>query len=147
MLPPARIATSLSRVTSTMLGRTFEVTTRAAPERWRTAMITTSGATPLAVALSSDRSGCAALAAAMLMVEEDDLELEMIDDFMRELVNMTAGQIKRELALDEALGMPRCVDEINADLSWTHHVLSSEAISVIVSLAPSTVEDPLCRKS
>lgn len=139
MLPAARIANSLSRVTSTMLGRTFEVTTREAPERWRTAMISTSGAASLTVALSSDRSGCAALAAAMLMIDEDDLELEMIDDFMRELVNMTAGQIKCELALDEALGMPRCLDEINSDLSWIHHVFSSESISVIVSLAPSTV--------
>jgi hypothetical protein len=139
MLPAARIATSLSRVTSTMLGRTFEVTTRAAPERWRTAMLTTSGATPLTVALSSDRSGCAALAAAMLMVDEEDLELEMIDDFMRELVNMTAGQIKCELALDEALGMPRCLDELSSDLDWIHHVFSSESISLIVSLAPSTV--------
>jgi hypothetical protein len=139
MLPAARIATSLSRVTSTMLGRTFEVTTRAAPERWRTAMLSIAGAKPLTVALSSDRSGCAALAAAMLMIDEDDLELEMIDDFMRELVNMTAGQIKCELALDQALGMPRCLDEISADLAWTHHVFSSESISLIVSLAPSTV--------
>jgi hypothetical protein len=101
-------------------------------------MLSIAGAKPLTVALSSDRSGCAALAAAMLMIDEDDLELEMIDDFMRELVNMTAGQIKCELALDQALGMPRCLDEISADLAWTHHVFSSESISLIVSLAPST---------
>ncbi|HEY6034364.1 MAG TPA: chemotaxis protein CheX [Kofleriaceae bacterium] len=126
-------------MTSTMLGRTFEVTTRQAPERWRTAILSIAGASPVTVALASDRSGCAALAAAMLMIDEDELEIEMIDDFMRELVNMTAGQIKRELALDEALGMPRCLDEISSDLDWTHHVLASESISVIVSLAPSTV--------
>jgi len=139
MLPPARIASSLSRVTSTMLGRTFEVSTKEPPMRWRTAMLSISGANPVSVALASDRSGCIALAAAMLMIDEDDLELEMIDDFMRELVNMTAGQIKRELSLDEALGMPRCLDELSAELTWTHHVLSSESIRLIVSLAPSTV--------
>jgi len=139
MLPPSRIATSLSRVTSTMLGRTFEVTTRAAPERWRTAMLSIPGKKPVTVALSSDRAGCAALAAAMLKIDEDELELGMIDDFMRELVNMTAGQIKCELALDQALGLPRCLDEISTGPAWTHHVFASESITMIVSLAPCTV--------
>jgi len=74
-------------------------------------MLSIAGAKPLTVALSSDRAGCAALAAAMLMCDEEELELQMIDDFMRELVNMTAGQIKRVLALDDALGLPKMTTE------------------------------------
>lgn len=139
MLTANRIATSLSRVTSTMLGRTFEVTTREAPDRWRTVVLSIAGAKPVTVALASDRAGCAALAAAMLMIDEEELELQMIDDFMRELVNMTAGQIKCELALDQALGLPRCLDGISSDPAWTHHVLASDSISLIVSLAPSVL--------
>lgn len=118
-----------------MLGRTFEVTNKEAPDRWRTAMLSIAGAKPVTVALSSDRAGCAALAAAMLMCDEEELELQMIDDFMRELVNMTAGQIKCELALDQALGLPRCSDGIAGDLAWTHHVLASDSICLIVSIA------------
>jgi hypothetical protein len=35
----------------------------------------------------------------------------MMEDVLRELVNMTAGQIKRVLALDDALGLPKMTTE------------------------------------
>ena len=137
MLPADRIATSLSRVTNTMIGRTFRVASELQlPELWRTAMLSIPGSKPVTVALSSDRHGCASLAAAMLMCDEEDLELAMIDDFMRELVNMTAGQIKAELSLDQALGLPRVIDgeRLDATAKWTHFILGSETIRIVVSL-------------
>lgn len=141
MLPTERIATALSRVTTTMIGRTFKPSLATVPpELWRTAMLSIPGTKPVTVAISSDRQGCAALAAAMLMMDEEELELAMIDDFMRELVNMAAGQIRNDLSLDQALGLPRVIDGepfFKNSKNWTHHILSSETISMVVSLVPT----------
>ena len=143
MLPAERLATSVSRVTSTMLGLTFRPTidtTR--PALWRTAMLNIPGVRPVTVAMSSDRQGCAALAAAMLGMDEDELDCAMIDDFLRELVNMTAGQIKSELSLDQALGLPRVMDGepmYEAPGVWTHFVLHANSISLVISLTAALV--------
>jgi CheY-specific phosphatase CheX len=138
LLVSDRIARSVSRVTATMLGLTFRVVVRETPvERWRTVILSIPGARPVTVALSSDRRGCAALTSAMLGMDEDGLDVDMIDDFMRELVNMTAGQLKIELALDQALGLPRVLDGdvlFASQQSWAHHVLDSDSINLVVSL-------------
>jgi CheY-specific phosphatase CheX len=136
MLPADRIATATSRVTHTMIGRTFRLTRRQLPELWRTAMLSIPGERPMTIAMSSDREGCVTLAAAMLKCEEGDLDIAMVDDFMRELVNMTAGQIKAELSLDQALGLPRVIDGelLENTAAWTHCVLRSETIRIVVSL-------------
>jgi CheY-specific phosphatase CheX len=143
LLPSDRLARSVSRVTATMLGLTFRAVVPATKvELWRTAVLTIPGTRPITVALSSDRRGCAALTSAMLGMDEDGLGVEMIDDFMRELVNMTAGQIKIELALDQALGLPRMIDgdELFASpKGWAHHVLDSDSINLVVSLLPELV--------
>jgi len=127
----------------TMLGKTFRASVQITQVAfWRTVALPIPGARPFTVALSSDRSGCAALAAAMLGMDEDDLGVEMIDDFMRELLNMTAGQIKLELSLDQALGLPRVHDGealFAAPRPWTHHVLDSGSINLVVSLLPAIV--------
>jgi hypothetical protein len=132
-----RVARSVSRVTTTMLGLTFRVITPDTPvARWRTVALPIPGIRPVTVALSSDRRGCAALASAMLGLDEDGLDVAMIDDFMRELLNMTAGQIKLELRLDQALGLPRVLDgdQLFASNQWAHHVLDSDSINLVVSL-------------
>lgn len=139
MLPADRIARATSRVTTTMIGRTFSPTDHLLPALWRTAMLSIPGARPVTVAMSSDRVGCATLTAAMLKCDEDDLDLAMIDDFMRELVNMTASQIKAELSLDQSLGLPRVIDGelLATTAAWTHCVLRSETIRIVVSLVGS----------
>lgn len=138
-----RLARSVSRVTITMLGKTFRAVELVTPvARWRTVALPIPGARPVTVALSSDRRSCAALTSAMLGMAEDGLAVEMIDDFMRELLNMTAGQIKRELALDQALGLPRVLDGDALFASrgqWAHHVLDSDSINLVVSLLPAIV--------
>jgi hypothetical protein len=121
-----------------MVGRTFRPTASTAGVAiWRCAVLPIPGARPISVGLSSDRRGCVALASAMLGVDEDELELAMIDDFLRELLNMTAGQIRSELALDQALGLPRVVDVDDPFRSsaWTHHVLDDSNVQLMVSLA------------
>jgi chemotaxis phosphatase CheX-like protein len=138
LLHSERLARSVTRVTVVMLGKTFRAVDRATPvERWRTAVLPIPGVRPVTVALSSDRSGCAALASVMLGLGEDELDVGMIDDFMRELLNMTAGQIKTELALDQALGLPRMIDGdvvFAAPRQWAHHVVSSDSVHLVVSL-------------
>jgi hypothetical protein len=143
LLPADRLARSVSRVTTTMIGKSFRVVDAATPvERWRTVVLPIPGARPVTVALSSDRRGCAALASAMLGLDEDDIDVAMIDDFMRELLNMTAGQIKSELSLDQALGLPRVREADTVFLAahaWHHHVLDSESISLVISLVNAIV--------
>jgi len=137
-----RVARSVSRVTARMLGMTFQVATSTMPvERWRTVILPIPGKRPVTVALSSDRRGCAALASAMLGMDEDELGVDMIDDFMRELVNMTAGQIKIELSLDQALGLPKMFDGdvLFAGDAWTHHQLDSNSINLVVSILPGII--------
>lgn len=138
LLASDRLARSVSRVTATMLGLTFRaVVPQTRVDLWRTAVLPIPGARPITVALSSDRHGCAALTAAMLGLDQDDLGLEMIDDFMRELVNMAAGQIKLELSLNQTLGLPRVTDGDALFASpdgWSHHVLDSDAIDLPVDL-------------
>ena len=133
-----RITTATARVTSTMIGRTFRPTDhRLLPDLWRTAVLSIPGARPMTIALSSDREGCATLAAEMLKCEAGDLDLAMVDDFMRELVNMIAGQIKSDLLLDQALGLPRVIagELLDHTAAWTHRVLRSEKIRIVVSIA------------
>lgn len=132
-----------------MLGRTFRAVGSTPPpgaalpvELWRTAVLPIPGARPYSVALSSDRRGCAALASAMLGMDEDSLDVAMIDDFMRELLNMTAGQIKLELSLDQALGLPRVLDGdklFAGQPRWAHYVLDGDSINLVISLLPAVV--------
>lgn len=143
VLASDRLARSVSRVTTMMIGKSFHAVDPGTPvTRWRTVVLPIPGARPVTVALSSDREGCAALAAAMLGMAEDGLDLAMIDDFMRELLNMTAGQIKIELALDQALGLPRVIDDdavFSSARPWAHHVLYSDSINLVVSLIAAIV--------
>jgi hypothetical protein len=143
LLAADRLARSVTRVTATMLGLSFRVIEPTTPvELWRTVALPIPGARPVSVALSSDRRGCAALAASMLGMAEDDLDVAMIDDFMRELLNMTAGQIKRELSLDQALGLPRVLDSetlFAAPRRWSHHTLDGNSIHLVVSLIAAIV--------
>jgi CheY-specific phosphatase CheX len=138
LLASDQVAQSVTRVTASMLGKKFRAVDPATPvAHWRTVVLPIPGARPVTIAMSSDRRGCAALTSAMLGMDEDGLDVAMIDDFMRELLNMTAGQIKRELKLDQALGLPRMVDGdavFSGSRPWAHHVLDSDSINLVISL-------------
>jgi hypothetical protein len=123
------LAALLSEVTSTMLGIPFQAAQ--GDERiellcWRSAVLPISGEECLQVALASNQSGCAILGARMFQVEVAEVDASMIDDTLRELVNMTAGLIKRAIGADAALGLPRIVSESRPDVTMSadwHRVL------------------------
>jgi hypothetical protein len=112
--PPDKMAAVVSGVTRTMLGITFVPDTQGTPWKdlvWRSAVLPIEGAKPLMVGLSSDRSGCTALGAAMFQVPAGEVSDDMLSDSLCELVNMTAGLLKQQLKLEQLLGLPRIVPE------------------------------------
>lgn len=120
-----KLAALVSNVTQTMLGISFE----AAPESpahpslcWRTAVMLVDGARPITVGLSSSQDGCNSLAAAMFSCEADTVDSSMVNDALRELVNMTAGLLRSEMALDQALTLPKIVvdEAVLAKLAQLH---------------------------
>jgi hypothetical protein len=123
--PPERLATLVSSVTTTMLNISF-LPDAGRPARptlvWRTAMLPIAGARPLTIGLSSDQEGCVALSSAMFSVEPVDVDNSMINDALCELVNMTAGLVKGALSLDQALGLPRIVEDA-ATYAGAHSVV------------------------
>ena len=135
MPPRDALARAVSHVTSTMLGFSVAPVDNRPPAAlmWRTATLSIPGRQPICVALSSNESGCAALGAAMFACPSEKLDPSMIDDSLCELVNMTAGQIRLLMALDQALGLPR-VGGVAVDDDWTHLVLSSGPIELVLSL-------------
>jgi len=107
------MAALVSGVTQTMLGLSFipDATGRGLESLvWRTAVLPIPGKQPLTVGLSSDHAGCQQLSAAMFGCAHDAVDQSMMDDSLRELVNMTAGLVKSTMALDQALGLPRIMD-------------------------------------
>lgn len=112
--PPDKLAQVVSGVTQTMLGLTFHPDADRSPWShlvWRAAVLPIPGARPLTVGLSSDQPGCNQLSAKMFQVADADVSDDMMSDALCELVNMTAGLLKSQLKLEQALGLPRVVPE------------------------------------
>jgi hypothetical protein len=116
-LPDAEtLAGLVSNVTKTMCGLSFAVADpalRSDIEYWRMAILHVGGARPWRVALISDRDGCTALGAALCGAEPDMLDEGMIEDALRELLNMAAGQIKNMLSPLETLGLPKIISHVD----------------------------------
>jgi hypothetical protein len=113
-IPPEKIAALVSSVTETMCGLSFENTGThpvVDDSQVRTAALNIEGKKPIVVALSADLASCSAIGSAMFGCPADQIDAGMMEDVLRELVNMTAGQIKRVLALDDALGLPKMTTE------------------------------------
>jgi len=111
-LSDEHVAKIVSNVTQTMLGMRFGlVPIRDIPPTlcWRAALLDI-GERSMTVALSSDKAGCTALGAALFACGADAVDASIVNDSLAELVNMTAGQIKGALMLDQALGLPRVLE-------------------------------------
>ena len=80
---------------------------------WRTAVLPIGGNRPLTVSLSSDEKGCLSLGAALFACEKGAVDQEMIDDTLRELVNMIGGQVRTAIAKDQSLGLARIDNNFN----------------------------------
>ena len=112
----ATLAGLVSNVTKTMCGLSFEVADparRAVVDCWRMAILNVAGKRPWRVARFSDREGCTALGAALCGAEPDMLDDGMLEDALRELLNMAAGQIKNLLSPDETLGLPQIISHVD----------------------------------
>jgi CheY-specific phosphatase CheX len=121
--PPEKMARIVSNVTETMLGITFEAVPSAAAATnltWRTVMLPITGKVSLTVGLSSDEQGCIKLGSAMFSVQPKDVDQEMMNDALKELVNMTAGLIRTTLSLDQALGLPKVVPATDPNVIAAH---------------------------
>jgi hypothetical protein len=133
------IAELVSNVTQTMMGMRFAVMdTVRAPAAWRAAVLAI-GEGAVTIMLSSTQNGCAALGAALFSCAASQVDVEMVDDSLRELVNMTAGRIKAALMLDMALGLPHVVVD-GAGLQsgpWRIVRLQAEGVDLYVWLSDS----------
>jgi len=111
---PNTLATLVTNVTNTMCGISFEPDhdyQHDADAPWRLATLAIPGQRSIVVALCSSLAGCQALGAALFSCPADTLDQSMLDDSLCELLNMAAGQIKSALGLDQALGLPKIVEE------------------------------------
>lgn len=146
--PPEKMAQVVSGVTQTMLGFSFHPDVEDTPWShlvWRAAVLPIPGSRPLTVGLSSDKPGCTSLSAAMFQVPALEVSDEMMSDALCELVNMTAGLLKSQLKLDQALGLPRVVPEgqppVPAPPPTTNRVvLRAEAVNLVLWVFEGLVE-------
>jgi len=143
---PKAVATLVSNVTQTMLGLSFAARDLGAicestiAPGWCTAMLPIPGVRPVTIALSSDETSCAALGAAMFACSVAEVDASMMSDSLRELVNMTAGQIKSALGLDQALGLPKIMGDperqrIGSHAHWKSVPLRAGSVELVVWLA------------
>jgi CheY-specific phosphatase CheX len=149
-LPPAKLAELFSAITGPMLQLKFSVSNRGADPSlfWRTGIVSIPGERPVAVAISSDQASCTRLTAAMFACTDQDVDLTMAEDALSELANMAAGEVKRALRLDQALALPKVLQEVNlsgqtSSNGWAGVVLESPGGQVLVSIStePQTVKE------
>jgi CheY-specific phosphatase CheX len=76
---------------------------------WRAVALQIHGGGTRTVAIGGDEAACMAIASGLLQRPEKELDTRMVEDSLRELLNMVAGHIKRAMAIDVALGLPELV--------------------------------------
>jgi len=100
----------VNSVTTTMMNVKFALVPMAElTVPFRRAVLPIAGPVPVSVVVTGDEASCQALGARLFMVTPQDVDISMMEDTLRELANITAGQVKRAMSLDSALGLPRIV--------------------------------------
>ncbi|MCC6751790.1 MAG: chemotaxis protein CheX [Deltaproteobacteria bacterium] len=144
----ATLATLVTNVTKTMFGMSFSlaeensggVSPLQALPPWRTVVLLIRGGRPITVAIASDERGGKTLGGAMFSCAPDDVDTEMVDDSLRELVNIVAGQVKSAMGLDQTLGLPKVLEleeatEPAGALTWRGATLRNQEKEVKVWVA------------
>ena len=106
----ATLARLVSNVTETICGTKFapaDDRARGQSICGRMVLLPISGPRDITVVLSCDAAGGQALGSALRGCPPDQLTKPMIDDAIKELLNMVAGQIQIALDIDQPLGLPR----------------------------------------
>ena len=139
---PEVLARMINAVTRTMFGITFDVSHGTVPVPsmcWRVAALTIGGATPMRIALASDEASYTELGAVIFGCTPDTLDNSMIEDALRELVNMAGGQIKNAVAPDVELTVPQMINasELLGNTQITSGrdvVLRAERLALVLSI-------------
>jgi hypothetical protein len=100
----------VNSVTTTMMNVRFVLAPASqdiAP--FRRAVLPIPGPMPVAVVVTGDEPSCAQLGARLFSMLPRDVDVSLMEDTLRELANITAGQVKRAMSIDAALGLPRIV--------------------------------------
>lgn len=107
---PDSLASMVNSVTTTMMNVKFAlVPATTAGEPFRRAVLPIPGLVPVSVVVTGDQASCQQLGARLFSVTPKEVDVSMMEDTLRELANITAGQVKRAMSLDSALGLPRIV--------------------------------------
>ena len=142
---PDKLADLVSGVTETMFGMSFAL----APPRehapwkteppWRTVLLPIRGKRHITVAIAADEAGGRVLGSRMFSCDATTVDDSMIDDSLRELANIVAGQVKSVMGLDQALGLPSVGHtDHRLDVSdWRAATLQSPAERIVVWVAVS----------
>ena len=145
---PETLARLVSGVTETMFGLSFSLFVEGCAEAppwqrptWRTVLLEIDGGRPHTVAIASDQASAATLGGAMFSCAAAEVDDSMAADSLGELVNIVAGQVKRAISLDAALGLPRMVvgggDDAMNRCTWRGATLrgASSELKVWVAIA------------
>lgn len=76
---------------------------------FRRAVLPIPGKIPVSVVVTGDQESCRRLGARLFSMTAGDVDVGLMEDTLRELANITAGQVKRAMSIDAALGLPRIV--------------------------------------
>ena len=100
----------VNSITTTMMNVRFVLAnTPQNIDPFRRAVLPITGAMPVAVVVTGDEPSCQKLGSRLFSVGLKDVDISMMEDTLRELANITAGQVKRAMSIDSALGLPRIV--------------------------------------
>jgi hypothetical protein len=111
-LPDApTLAALVSGVTRTMCGTNFvpagDPLARGESLCGTMFLLPLAGERKISIVLACDERAGRALSRALLHIGPDEVTRELIDEAIRELLNMIAGKVTAALRIDQALGLPR----------------------------------------
>ncbi len=115
----------VNSVTTTMMNVKFSLAKESSGVAYRRAVLPIPGVVPVSVVLACDQASCHQLGARLFCVTPAEVDVAMIDDTLRELANITAGQVKRAMSLDQALGLPRILDGAE---SWSSSIDGTQLV-------------------
>jgi hypothetical protein len=110
VLNAENLATLVSSVTETLCAVKFspwDPMARGDSLSGKMVLLPLEGERDISVVLAYDGRGGRALASKLFALPPEALTTELVDDAVRELLNMVAGQVARCLKIDQRLGLPR----------------------------------------
>lgn len=138
---PEALAKMVNAVTGTMMNVHFHVAEAPEVLPFRRAVLPIPGELPVSVVVSSDQQSAQFLGSKLFSVDPAAVDTSMIEDTLREIANITAGQVKRAMKLDQALGLPSIVDgskalQVRAEASGKRVILRADgAVHLEVQIA------------